>query len=330
MRKEPPNTKQTREFKVPYLGALRAFAFACSSFKLALQHLESLGFYVPTPGYGEKPPYSYDLMKAKFEIYQYEAWNANRTYTFSDAEADNYGVSPLYQYVRAEKNEDDVASYDIQLLSMLMDDMRCIPLRRAICTLLWQGNTPEKIPKILDGDRRAPAIQWYTEQVKLFMKFYWMVGNMSHNDWLKYGNMCNILGTDRHFEYMHPIIEALPGTTWHGEPSEDIDTLKVLETVIAHQDHEFRTTGDREHKLKLGRAAAQTCATYEKIIINRGILDRENIGNNPLEDVELVITKERAKQLAIASDFIPISEIDGDISDPRDVESSRDDYLGTD
>lgn len=110
---------------------------------------------------------------------------------------------------------------------------------------------------------------------------------------------------------------------------ENIDNIEALEMVKSWQLRDACSDSNRDYKIRSSNALNKTIANMERILLERRMTPIKPQGN-PLEDVELVIQEERAKQLEMESTFTTMSEMDGDISDPTDIELSKDDYLSQD
>lgn len=311
------NLKAVREFTVPYMNVLKAFAYAGQDFTAALAWLRPLDFLVPDRAVS---PEVYDMLKSKYQTMKDRAWSKSKhSYDFSIEEEKSHGIFPLYSLIVVE-DIDDESPYDIRMLQKLLDSMLCVSLRRAVCTLLWQKVPPEKIEKILhEEDFRAPPIKWSKEEIGLFMRLFWMTGDMTDQSWRLYGEMQNIDKDNENQMNVVPIIRQTRGLTWHGGPTEDIDNYKTLELIKAHQINEMRFGGDRKLALLASKAALKTVIAIEDLGVY-GV----NLEENPMKDVELLVV---AGQSGQRSGFMNMEEVDGDISDPKDVGSDKEDYL---
>lgn len=328
MRSKPKNPYKVKKYRVPYINALKAYAYGDMPFKHALKRLALFGFYTPQKDYMRKPDRMnvWDIMENKYEIFRYDAWRLNSYHSFSQEQTKDLGISPLYELYRT--GEYDSLTYDTELMQSVIDDIRCVSLRRTICVLLWQGAEPIQIRRVMEEDFRAPPVIWSVDQIMVFAKLFWQVKDMNHNDWLMYGGMHPIPDNDDHYPYLRPIIEHSPKhyVTWHGSPMENIDNIMALEMVKAQQLRDACHDSSKEYRLRSSNSLNRTVANMEKILLDRR-MSPPKPKHNPLEDVELVIQEERAKQLEISAEFMAMSEVDGDVSDPRDIESSKDDYL---
>lgn len=337
MRRLPPDRlRQTKYYTVPYIKALKVFAYADIKFDEAMSYLEGWGFYIPDKKHElkeiakswdereKKWVPTYDIMKNKFDIMHYEALQKDRDFQFSPSEIENLGLSPFYEWFVAK--EDAEITEEMRVMQTVISDIRNASMRRAVCVLTYQGKSPEDIWSILSNDPRGPALRWGIEHIQFFVKFFWDMSGMEGNPWIRYGNMMEIGGNDRHFEYIAPMIQGCSkrDITWHGGPFDRYDDLQAINLIMSRQLHYSEYDPNKEFKVKAGRAAAQSLAIKRNIMAD---IKASNVGTDkgPLEDVELLVKEEEDKQRSKV--FAHVEEIDGEVSDPKDTEFDKDDYL---
>lgn len=330
MRAKPRNVRGSRYYWVPYAQALKVFAYIDLDFKEAITRIKNWGFYVPDKDYELSLmtednfwPTTYDLMENMYDIMNHKAKEVNCSFQFSISQIDQFGLSPLYEWLAAK--EDTAFTYEMNLMQDMINDIRSPSMRQAICTLIYQKRSPEDIFRILDNDSRAPYIKWNVDQIKYFAKFFWDLQGMRQNNWYRYSNMEKIDGGDRHIGYLTPMIQgcAKKDITWHGGSFDGYDDLELINLVLAKQ-AEHVGNANKEFNLRASNSLMRSLEAKQRIIAD---IKASNIisDKGPLEDVELLVKEEGDKQHSKV--FAHVEEMDGEVSDPRDIEFDKDDYL---
>ena len=334
MRTKPASVLGSRNYSVPYINSLKVFAYIDFDFEDALERIKNWGFYIPDRKFElglmtkeKKWTPSYDLMENKYKIMNYEAWRLRRSLQFSQSEVEDLGLSPLYEFLTVE--EDDEPTYETKLMQDMIGNIRSPSIRRALCTLAYQGKTPEQMSYILEHDTRAPYTQWNVEQIRYFLKFFWQLEDMSHNSWLRYSKMEEIGKEDRHIEYLTPIINEAKkeSITWHGGPYDQYDNMQIMDLVISQQAFYLKDP-NKEFSFKASKALPKSVTVRMNV---EAEVKAANVGTDggPLGDVELLIQEEKEKQLGVKA-FVNVEDIDGEVSDPKDISFDKEDYLDQD
>jgi NACalpha-BTF3-like transcription factor len=339
--KEYPDVQR---FRVPYLRALKAMAWADYEFDVIAFLFREWGFFFPDE---ECAPDEYDMMYSKFRYFHHEAVRrSGGGLDFSDGEVRNEGLSPFYEWLRLNKKrvkvEPQELPYEQQVMQQVMTDIHFAPIRRAVCILAWKMTldegkgklgkamkreskrcTPEFIGDMLQTDPRSPTTLWGREHVRLFLHFFWDLSEMAQRHWQLYANFQHI-GDNPHMTYLQPIFENADRTmvSWHDGPTLDLDDDEVLKEVMAVQ-RKIMLNSAEELSLRASRELTRSLATKSKIAYEKRMTP-EAPKENPLEDIELLIKQTHADQEMA---FANIAEIDGDVSDPRDTSFGKDEYL---
>jgi hypothetical protein len=170
-------------FKVPYMKAFRAFAFAGLTYSTAIEILESI--WLATPGGEQAKAY-----QAQYSRWQVEARRSNKLYRFSAMQARKHGIDPLYSYGvdRSDPSKSHAASQVNELLASINNK----PLRRAIDILLYLGDSPEIVAATLEERGFRPRIG--ADLIGIYWEFFWDTQGITHEDldqylkWMGSGN----------------------------------------------------------------------------------------------------------------------------------------------
>jgi hypothetical protein len=160
--------------KVPYDGALKAFAYAGMPFNTASRILDSLGFL--------QPPVGDNSLKTLYTFHRQSARDINPDFKFARGLAESFGINPIYEWVsRSKAHETTNARIDT-----IMDEMRQPLLRRALDILLYLGWSPEEVSEALNTKIDAPIRCWDVEDVTIYRDFFWNTELMGVSDWEQY------------------------------------------------------------------------------------------------------------------------------------------------
>lgn len=160
--------------KVPYDGALKAFAYAGMPFNTASRIIEVLGFL--------QPPVANNAVRTLYVYYRNSARDISPDFKFAKGLADSLGINPLYDWVMRSK-ACEVASTRVD---SIMEEMRRPLLRKALDLLLYVGWSPTEISEVLNNKIDAPVRGWDAEDVKIYHDFFWNTSLMALSDWEKY------------------------------------------------------------------------------------------------------------------------------------------------
>jgi hypothetical protein len=167
--------KNRIEFKVPYVKALRAFAYSGLVYSKAIEIIETICLVAPE-GTQTKP------YQAQYGRWQVEARRSNKLYRFSAMQARKHNIEPLYSY--AVNRDDPSRNHAASQVNELMASINNKPLRRAVDILLYLGDSPEVISATLEERGFRPRLG--ADLIGIYWEFFWDTQELSHEDWEQY------------------------------------------------------------------------------------------------------------------------------------------------
>lgn len=160
--------------KVPYDGAIRAFAYSGMPFATASRIIEVLGFLQPCSGLNS--------LRTLYVYYRNQARSISPDFKFARGMAESFRINPLYDWVQSGKSK----QAPVLRIDSIMDEMRRPLLRKALDLLLFIGWSPVEIADTLNNKVDAPVKGWDAEDVKIYRDFFWDTTDMMLSDWEKY------------------------------------------------------------------------------------------------------------------------------------------------
>ena len=305
------NKTYEEPFRVPYSGALKAYAYGGVPFQAALDALGQFGFPTPVP---RSIKYK-DMNRVHDEMFN-EGKLLRNSARLNSKKARELGIYPMYDWVMAVEGE---RSHEVDLLDSVVYNINCMPLRRMVSVLSFQTIANSAIVDIMMTDWRAPAIKWGLEQIEVYRNFFWNTRGMSNNNWNKYLKITPKDNDD--YSFVYAITKGRSGLTWHGAAPTDVDILTILRSIFAEQSQEYMNNRN-------SRAGAEAIRTAQAITNIQSIRGSESDeGTNPLKDVELVITRERRRQYKMEEEFMDVAELDKNMNDPKDFTVTSEEYF---
>lgn len=336
------NKKQPRKIRVPYHLALKAYAFADRDFEEALGNMKRFDFFVPDKNnnddrHGPSQAEQYRNLEAWYEQQRRNASKLNRYYNFTRYQRRKHQIDPFYTWI--VEGEDPEASGPSNFVDHIIQDIRNVPLRQAVCVLLRMHGDPFRVEKELRRQTLKRIIEWNAEEIHFFWHFFWDCEIMAHEDWLVYIGWGR--PSSRHYGYVHQMLTARLAEQVRWDVSVPLDTSvgdmsRQLVEDLYIQARRAGSDGDWEKLRGLSTEFRRLAKAVMEFADEEALgTSGEKLKNEYPEPFQTIVSEAQIRQENLTPQALGIKqpssveELDGDFNDPHDTDQDLDSFRET-
>lgn len=298
---------------LPYQHALKAFAYSGITLNQALAVLADMKFLLP-------PMPNKALIKI-YDKHRRLAKAINSEFMLPPHKISELGIDPFYSWAQSRDNPGICET--TRYANKIVEEAKQKTLRKMVDILLFLRKPPEEIAQILYRASTAykPILAWGEKEISDYKKFFWNIDAMSITDWQRY--ICWHYDEERvnELEYIAELlVKDTDDLLFDAGLPLAMDVDEMAEIMMRECYMRFRTAMKGSEIKEPDEGMAFNYLKAFRLLY--GAKTRKP-SSTAQERSDIQIAIERARDLmdngqgVIQS--IPLSEIQGKISDPSDI-----------